>query len=124
MDAQSARAPVNGRPKVLRVGVGLIANARLPLDNELVILDAILEPIETHANGFGVFLFNSSIEDVAGNTVVSCHDSGQLGPSHFMESLSEWDSGLGIDESRAGLSFGGRREDVAHDASEDMEGPI
>jgi len=41
-----------------------------------------------------------------------------------MESLPEWDSGLGIDECRAGLSFGGRREDVAHDASEDTEGPI
>jgi len=124
MEAQSARAPVNGRSKVLRVVVGKIANARLPLDDELAILDAIMEPIETHVNGFRAFLFNSSIEDATGDTVVSCDDSDRLGPSHFMESLPEWDSGLGIDESRAGLGFGGQREDVAHDASEDMEGPI
>jgi len=41
-----------------------------------------------------------------------------------MESLSEWDSGLGIDECRAGLSFSGQREDIAYDVGEDMEGPI
>jgi len=91
------------------------------LDDELAILDVILEPIETHVNGFGVFMFDSSIEDAVGNTVISCDDSGRLGPSHFMESLPEWDSSLGIDESRAGLGFGGQREDVAHDASENME---
>jgi len=94
------------------------------LDDELAILDAILEPIEMHVNGFGSFLFNSSIEDAAGDTVVSCDDSGRLGPSHFMENLSEWDSGLGIDECRAGLDFGSQREDVVHDASEDMEGSV
>jgi len=104
-----------------RVAVGKIANARLPLDDELAVLDVILEPIETHVNGFGAFLFDSSIEDAAGDTVVSCDDSGRLGPSHFMESLPEWDSGLGIDECRASLGFGGQREDVAHDAGEDME---
>jgi len=98
MEAQSARASVNGRSKVLRVVVGKIANIRLPLDDELGVLDAILEPIETHVNCFGAFLFDSSIEDAADNTVVSCDDSGRLGPSHFVEGLLEWDSGLGIDE--------------------------
>jgi len=107
MEVQSARAAVNGRSKVLRVVVRKIANARLPLDDELAVLDAILEPIETHVNCFGAFLFNSSIEDAAGDTVVSCDDSGQLGPSHFVEGLPDWDSGLGIDECRAGLGFGG-----------------
>jgi len=124
MEALGALAPVNGRSKVLQTAVRKIANARLPLDDELAILDAILEPMEMHDNGFGAFLFNSSIEDAAGNTVVSCDDSGRLGPSHFTESLPEWGSSLGIDECRASLGFGGRREDVAHDASEDMEGPI
>jgi len=124
MEVQRARAPVNGRSKVLCVVVGKIANVRLPLDDELAILDAILEPIETHVNGFGAFLFNRSIEDATGNTIVSCDDSGRLGPFHFMESLPEWDSGLGIDESRAGLGFSGQIEDVAHDASKDMESPI
>jgi len=100
MEAQSARALVDGRSKVLRAVVGKIANARPPLDDELAILDAILEPIGTHVNCFGPFLFDSSIEDAAGNTVVSCDDSGRLGPSHFMEGLSEGDSGLGIDECR------------------------
>jgi len=94
------------------------------LDDELAVLDVILKPIETHVNCLGAFLFDSSIEDATGDTVVSCDDIGWLGPSHFMESLPEWDSGLGIDECRAGLGFGGQREDIAHDASEDMEGPI
>jgi len=124
MEAQSARALVYGRSKVLRAVVRKIANARPPLDDELTILDAILEPIEMHVNCFGPFLFDSSIEDAAGDTVVSWDDSGQLGPSHFMEGLLEGGSGLGIDECRAGLGFGGRREDIAHDASEDMEGSI
>jgi len=124
MEAQRARFPVNGRAKVLRVVVGKIANAGLPLDDELAVLDAILEPIETHVNCFGAFLLHSSIEDATGDTVVSCDESGRLGPSHFMESLPEGDSGLGIDECRAGLGFGGGRDDIAHDASEDMEGSI
>jgi len=38
-----------------------------------------------------------------------------------MESMPEGGSGLSIEASRAGLGFGGRREDVAHDASKDME---
>jgi len=105
---------------VLRAAVGKIANSRLPLDDELAVLDAILEPTEMHVNGFGVFLFDSSIEDAAGDTVVSCDETGRLGPSHFMESLPEGDSSLGIDECRAGR----QRDDIAHDASEDMEGSI
>jgi len=116
--------PVMWRHEVLQAAVGKIANVSFPLDDELAVLDAILEPIETHVNCFGAFLFHSSIADAVGNTVISCDDSGRLGPSHFMEDLPEGGSGLGIDESRAGLSFGGRREDVAHDAREDMEGPI
>jgi len=67
MEVQSTRAEVNGRSKVLRVVVGKIANARLPLDDELAVFDAILEPIETHINCLGTFLFDSSIEDAAGN---------------------------------------------------------
>jgi len=50
MEGQGTRALVNGRSKVLRVVVGKIANARLPLDDELAILDAILKPIEMHVN--------------------------------------------------------------------------
>jgi len=124
MEAQRALDPVHGSCEVLRVVVGKIASARLPLDDELAVLDAILEPVEAHVDCFRAFLFHRSVEDSAGHAVVSCDESGGLGPSHFVESLADWDSGLGIDKGSAGLSFGNGREDIAHDASEDMQGSI
>jgi len=63
---------------VLQAIVRKIAKARFPLNDKLTVLDVILESIETHVNGFGAFLFNSSIEDAVGNTVVSCDDSSRL----------------------------------------------
>jgi len=75
----------------------------------MAVLDAILEPTDMHVNGFGAFLFNSSIEDTTDNTVVSCDDSGRLGPAHCRKSGPEGDIGLGVEENRAGLSFGGQR---------------
>ena len=109
---------------MLRVVVGEVATARLPLDDELAVLDAILEPVETHVDGLGALLFDSVVEDASGDAVVSCDDSGRLGPTHLVESGPKGNGALGIEEGRASFSFGGRGEDVAHDASEHMEGTV
>lgn len=124
MEAQRALVTVMRWGKMLGIVVREIASSRFPLNDKLAILDAVLEPIETHVYGFGALLFDSVIEDAPGHAVVGGDDSGGLGPSHFAESDSEWNSSLGIEEGGAGLGLSCGTEDIAHDACENMEGPI
>jgi len=91
MDAQTALGAVMRRC-FEQQSERLQLKASFPLNDKLAVLDAILEPTEKHVTGFGAFLFCSSIEDAAGDTVVSGDDSDRLEPSHFMDSGQEWDS--------------------------------
>jgi hypothetical protein len=54
--------------------VGPIGNTAAPMDVELTLAHAIANPIETHVNSFGAFLFDRVVGDTGGGSVVSDDD--------------------------------------------------
>jgi len=48
----------------------LIAIAGTPKNMKLALVDAIMDPIKMHVNGFGAFLFDSVIGDATGRAVI------------------------------------------------------
>ena len=50
--------------------VSLVGGARAPVDAELVLLDAVLEPVEAHVDGFRTALFDCAVHDALSAFVV------------------------------------------------------
>ena len=116
MEAQRALETVMGGRVVLGSVVSKVASAGFPVDDELAFLDAILEPIKTHANGLGAALLDSLVEDAARDAVVGGHGGGRLGPTHLAKSGAKRAQGLGVVESPTNLGIGGGGMDILHDA--------
>ena len=89
MEAQRALFPVMRDRVVLGSVVGKVARTGFPFDEELAFADAVLEPVETHVDGFGAALFDGLVEDAPRDTVVGGHRSGRLGPTHLPEGGAE-----------------------------------
>ena len=54
--------------------IGPIGNTAAPINVELTLANAIANPIETHVNSFGAFLFDRVVGDAGGGSVVSDDD--------------------------------------------------
>jgi hypothetical protein len=52
--------------------------ARLPINIEFFVFDAISEPIEVHVYGFCSFLFDGVVEDAFGFIIVGLDEGGWL----------------------------------------------
>ena len=50
--------------------IGKVLAAEFPEDTELVLMDTVLQPIESHVNGFGAALFYCVITNAGGRVVV------------------------------------------------------
>jgi len=48
-----------------------IAVTKTPKNMKLALVDAIMDPIKMHVNGFGAFLFDGVIGNATGHAVVS-----------------------------------------------------
>ena len=120
MEVQGAHIAVMGDWVMLGVVITHVATAGFPEDHKLPIVNAVLQPIETHVNGFGALLFDCAIDNPTRHTVVSGEGSGGLGMAHFTEGGADGHSSLGVVESSGSFSLGGRGDNVAHDAGEDM----
>ena len=124
MEAQRALFSVMRGWVVLGSVVSKVASARFPFDDELSLLDAVLEPVETHVDGFRAALFDSLVEDAPRDTVVGGHRSGRLWPAHLPEGGPERAQLLGVVESPSNFSIGSRGVDILHDSGKDIEGTI
>ena len=93
--------------------VSLVGGARAPVDTELALLDAVLEPVEAHVNGFRTALFDCAVHDALSAFVVGLDGSGRLGVAKFNEGLADWAACLGIVEEAAYFGFGYAGHDVA-----------
>ena len=58
--------------------IGAIEDALFPVDDKLSLSNAVADPIETHINGFGMFLFDGVISNSVCSTVVGLDRCGWL----------------------------------------------
>ena len=58
MEVCGAHIDVMGWGVVLHVTVSQIGCPWVPVDVEVSLLDSVFEPVESHVNGFGAFLFD------------------------------------------------------------------
>ena len=60
-----------------------VFSSLLPVEAELILLDAAAHPVEVHVKSFGALLEHVSSEDAVGGRTVGLDWSGQLWVSHF-----------------------------------------
>ena len=66
-----------------------VQEAFVPKDSELVLKNAILNPIKFHVVGFGAALFDGLVGDSRGSGVVNLDWRGRLRVAHFMEGSAD-----------------------------------
>jgi hypothetical protein len=104
--------------------IGKVVAAASPVNVEVALFDSVLDPIESHVDGFGSSLFDGAIGNARGAGVVSLQGSGALWVAHVDESSAQSFGVFSIEEEGAELGFSGRRKDDFHDRRENMDGAI
>ena len=112
------------RSMVLRHIVCHVCCSRSPVNGELALLYTVSEPVETHVDCLGAFLFDCVIKDAHGAFIVGLEGCGRLGMAQVAERLSDGAGVLGVQESRSNLSFCSRAKDVFHDGGYHMNRAI
>jgi hypothetical protein len=69
--------------------VGLIGFARLPVDDELTLVNPVTDPVETHVHGFGSALFYRVVGYAFIAFVVGLNVCGRLWMTEFCEGDAE-----------------------------------
>lgn len=92
MEKDGTHGSVVGGGVSLCLVIGAVLGAWSPVDVELFLTNAILDPVEAHVHRFGLALTDSSIGDAAGGGVVCLDWSWRLLMAHFVECDSEGDS--------------------------------
>jgi hypothetical protein len=90
--------------------VSQIVAAFAPVDVELALDSAVLEPIKAHVDGFGAALFDSVINDAGGTTVVDLEGCRWLGMAHFVQDDAEGNALAGVEETGSQFGFSGGSE--------------
>ena len=101
--------------------ISQILGSRSPVNDKLALLGPILDPIKTHVNGLGSFLFYGAIGKYDSKSVVNLHWSGRLGIPHFLKILAERDGFLLINIGSSHFCFSRGAHDVAQDFGNDMD---
>jgi hypothetical protein len=91
--------------------VGSVDVSFVPVVFKLCLGIAILEPKVAHIHYLGTALFDFSVGNANGGTIVAANVGGRLGMAHFGEGHSHWDSILAVVKHAAGLGFGSGGED-------------
>jgi hypothetical protein len=89
--------------------VGQIREAGSPVNNKLFLFDAVLNPVETHVNGFRTSLLDGFVGYSGGTGVIGLDRRRWLCVAQFVESDPESGSVLGVVEVGTKFSFGGRQ---------------
>jgi len=95
--------------------VSKVAAAFAPMDNVLVLGDAVLDPIKTHVHGFGAALLDCAIDNAQCARIVSLYWRGSLRVSEFNQCDTERRCIFCVVKKCAGFGFSGRRQNRAHD---------
>ena len=101
--------------EVLCEGIRKGFGSLLPVQAELVLLDATAHPVESHVKGIGAFPAHVAGEDAVGGCAVGLDRGGRLRVAHLGEGSAYGDSLLDVEENRTGFCFCGRSHDGADD---------
>ncbi len=112
------------RGMVLGEVVSQVLSSRAPVNDEVILSDAVTHPIEAHVYGFGAALFDGVINDTCRAGIVRLDGRWGLRMTEISKSGAQPRCVFGIVEQGAHFSFGGRREDDAHDTAWHMYGAI
>ena len=66
-----------------------VVSALAPVDDELALADAVLDPVEFHIDAFGAALLDGVVGDAGGDGIVGLDRGGGLGMAHFFEAGAE-----------------------------------
>ena len=101
-----------------------ISGARGPIYEEHILVDSVTDPVKTHVDGFGGFLFESRVGKADGRRVVDLDRGGWLGMSHFLEANAEWDGIFSGEEGGANFRLCSGAHDIFHDFGENMNDSV
>ena len=84
--------------------IGKVFSSLLPVEAELVLLDAAAHTVEMNVKIFGVLLAHVAVKDAMGGRAVGLDWGGRLQVTHFDEGRADGNSLLAVEENRS--SFG------------------
>ncbi len=93
--------------------ISKVRGAWVPVDLELFLCDAILDPIKSHIYGFGFLLFDMFVCKTISHGVVGLNRSGWLWVAQVFKSLSHWSTLLGMVENASNF-----------DCAENVQSPV
>jgi hypothetical protein len=93
---------------VLGLVVGLVFSGGFPHEKELGLSLSIEEPVVSHVEALGLFLFDGVVRKAHRCDVVKDDGCGWLWVSHFVEGGADGNSFFAVDKSCANFGVGGR----------------
>ena len=98
-----------GRRMMLGEVVGGVCLPGGPVEEELALADAALEPMIPHIKGFGAFETDFRMENTVGSGIVGFQGSPsvRLRMAHFLQGSANGNGVLGIEEEGSDFGFGG-----------------
>ncbi len=111
-----------------RVMLGMIIAKVLtdgsPVDDELFLSFAELQPGEMHVHCFRPLLLDGVVGVTGGGRVAGLYGRWRLPTAEFFEGIAERDGFLAVDKEETNFGFSGGGHDVAEDVSSGMERSI
>ena len=95
--------------EVLGEVIGKVLSSLLPVEAELVLLDAAAHPVEAHVKIFGSLPAHVAL----GGRAVGLDWDGRLRVAHFKEVRADGNSLLAVEGNRSSFGFRGRSHDDA-----------
>ena len=93
--------------------IGKVFGSLLPVQAELILLDAAAHPVGSHVKGLGAFPAHVSGKDAGGGRDVGLDQGGRLRVAHFGEGCADGNGLLAVDENCSGFCFRGGSHDGA-----------
>ena len=91
--------------------IGKVFGSLLPVQAELISIDAAAHPVESHVKGLGAFLAHVAGEDSVVGRAFGLDWGGRLQVDHFDEGCADGNSLLAVEENRSSFGFRGGRHD-------------
>ena len=104
--------------------IRLVEDSFFPIDVELLLADSVTDPVKTHVDSFGAFLFDSVVGDAGGSAVVGLERGRWLGMAEFFEVDANGAGFFAVVEEGSEFGFGRTGEDFTHDLAENVDGAV